>query len=199
MDPESEQEMEENRLETFEQCSEFWHIDPESLANVDSDTFDQSFKAIEVRPLKELCSEAKKLDFYQRKVVQIGVKHARSLVRARNGKNPIPSPPFIMVDGAAGSGKSATISILKEFTQLIMQRSGDDLNCPHVALCAPTGTAAVNIKGQTLHSAFGFPRGDDHYSLGDEKRDKKRIEFKNLRFLLIDEISMVKSDQLLSA
>ena len=85
MDPEGEQEREDNRLETFEQCSEFEYIDPESLANVDSDTFDQSFKAIEVRPLKELCSEAKKLDFYQRKVVPIGVKHARSLVKARNG------------------------------------------------------------------------------------------------------------------
>ena len=49
---------------------------------------------------------------------------------------------------------------------------------------------------ELLQSTFGFPWGDDHYSLGDEKRDKKLIEFKNLRFLLVDEISMVKSDQL---
>ena len=39
--------MEDNRLETFEQCSEFEHINPESLINVDSDTFDQSFKSID--------------------------------------------------------------------------------------------------------------------------------------------------------
>ena len=67
-----------------------------------------------------------------------------------------------MIDGAAGSGKSCTINILKEFITLIMQQSGDSLDHPHVILCAPTGTAAVNISGQTLHSAFGFTFGKEH-------------------------------------
>ena len=61
---------------------------------------------------------------------------------------------------------------------------------------SPTGMAAVNIKGQTLHSAFGFSFGDEHYSLADKTRDIKRTTFKNLRFLIIDEVSMVKADQL---
>ena len=78
-----------------------------------------------------------------------------------------------MVDGAAGSGKSCTINILKEFVQLIMQQPGDDPENPYILLCAPTGTAAVNIKGQTLHSTFGFTFGDQHYSLPDKTRDLK--------------------------
>ena len=65
----------------------------------------------------------------------------------------------------------------------------------YVVLCAPTGTATVNIKGQTLHSTFGFTFGDEHYSLSDKTRDTKRAHFKNLKFLIIDEVSMVKSDQ----
>ena len=101
-----------------------------------------------------------------------------------------------MVDGAAGSGKSCTINVLKEIVHLILLRSGDNTECPHILLCAPTGTAAININGQTLHSAFGFTFGDEHYSLSDKTRDTKRATFQNLRFLIIDEVSMVKADQL---
>ena len=101
-----------------------------------------------------------------------------------------------MVDGAAGSGKSCTINILKQFLKLILQKPGDNPDCPYVVLCAPTGTAAVNIKGQTLHTAFGFTWGNEHLSLSDKARDTKRATFKNLKFLIIDEISMVKADQL---
>ena len=101
-----------------------------------------------------------------------------------------------MVDGSAGSGKSRTIDIVREFIQLIMQQPGDDPDCPHVLLCAPTGSAAVNINGSTLHSTFGFTFGNEHYSLPDKKRDSKRSFFKNVKFLLIDEISMVRADQL---
>ena len=62
--------------------------------------------------------------------------------------------------------------------------------------CAPTGRAAVNINGVTLHSAFGFTFGNEHLSLPDKTRDTKRNVYKNLKFLIIDEISMVKADQL---
>ena len=101
-----------------------------------------------------------------------------------------------MVDGAAGAGKSSTINLLNEILRLILQQPGDNPDCPYVLLCAPTGTAAVNVKGQTLHTAFGFTWGDQHLSLSDKSRDTKRALFKNLKFLIIDEISMVRADQL---
>ena len=119
-------------------------------------------------------------------------------MKAEGSKNRVPVALLVMVDGAAGAGKSETIKILKETVELILQRKknndvgGESTVCPHILLCAPTGTAAVNIKGQTLHSAFGFTFGDDHYSLSDNVRDTKRATFKNLRFLIIDEVSMVK-------
>ena len=195
MDPEGEQENEDNRLEDFPQQEEFEHLDPEYV-EPPVDVFDQAFHPIEVRPLDVLRELARKLDFYQRKVLEIGLRHARGLSKARDGRNPMPSSPLVMVDGAAGAGKSCTISILKEMVQLIMQKPGDNPECPHILLCAPTGTAAINIKGQTLHSSFGFTFGDEHYSLSDKTRDTKRATFKNLRFLIIDEVSMVKADQL---
>ncbi len=195
MDPEGEQDNEENRLEDFVQREEFEHLDPEYV-EPPKDIFEKEFHPIEVRPLYELRKLARNLDFYQRKVLEIGVHHARSLVKARSGRNPLPISPHIMVDGAAGAGKSCTINILKEMIQLIMQQAGDNPECPHILLCAPTGTAAINIKGQTLHSAFGFTFGDEHYSLSDKTRDTKRAMFQKLRFLIIDEVSMVKADQL---
>ena len=68
--------------------------------------------------------------------------------------------------------------------------------CPCVLKLAFTGTAASNIDGNTLHSAFGFSFDNKHYSLSDKCRDQKRAVLKNLKIVIIDEISMVKSDML---
>ena len=65
---------------------------------------------------------ARTLDFYQKKVLEIGVKHARKLVKTRKGNNSAPLAPLCMVDGAAGSGKLCTINILEQFLQLILQQ-----------------------------------------------------------------------------
>ena len=197
IDPEGEQENNEDQLDKAVQEEEFQHLDPEFAMIASENVFEETFRPIQVRPLQEVRSEARRLDFYQRKVLEIGITHARGIVKARGGKNPPPSSsPLTMVDGAAGSGKSCTINILKEVLNLILQQPGDNPECPYIMLCAPTGTAAVNIRGQTLHTAFGFTWGDQHLSLSDKTRDTKRALFKNLKFLIIDEISMVRADQL---
>ena len=184
LDPEGEQANAEDELGAFEQHEEFQHLDPEFAEPPPENLFEEQFRPIDVRPLEDLRIEAKRMDFYQRKVLEIGISHARAIVKARGGKNPLPeNPPLVMVDGAAGSGKSSTINVLKQFIKLIVQQPGDNPECPYVLLCAPTGTAAVNIKGQTLHTAFGFTWGDEHLSLSDKNRDTKRAIFKNLKFL----------------
>ena len=75
-------------------------------------------------------------------------------------------------------------------------KSGNNPDCPYLLITAPTGTAAANIRGQTLHSTFGFSFGNEYYSLSDKQRDEKRTNLKNLKFVIIDEISMVKADLL---
>lgn len=53
----------------------------------------------------------------------------------------------MVLQGKAGSGKSTIIqSIVKKITEQL----GNDA----VKVVAPTGAAAVNINGQTVHSAF---------------------------------------------
>ena len=67
---------------------------------------------------------------------------------------------------------------------------------PFIPLTVPTGTAAKNIDGLTLHSAFNMPFGNTFKSLGDKKRDQKRKELSRLKILIVDEFSMVKADML---
>ena len=70
------------------------------------------------------------------------------------------------------------------------------MDCPCVIKTAFTGTASSNIEGQTLSASFGFAFDNKHYSLSDKARDQKRAMLKNLKLVIIDEISMVKSDML---
>ena len=101
-----------------------------------------------------------------------------------------------MVHGGAGCGKTTVINVLKQWVHQILQRPGDHPDHPYVLVTAPTGTAAANIKGQTMHSGFSFPFGNEHYSLSDKNRDIKRTKYQSLKLVIIDEISMVKADQL---
>ncbi len=61
-----------------------------------------------------------------------------------------------------------------------------------MVIVAPTGLAAVNVGGQTIHSFFGFPprliRPDDI------RRSRNGRVMRRLKFLVIDEVSMVRSD-----
>jgi ATP-dependent DNA helicase PIF1 len=196
LDAEGEQDNEDNLLDDIEVASEFAHIDLGNLNTVNEHDFAKEFRPIIARELDILRPEARTLDHYQQKVLEIAINYCRALVKIRHNKNKAPTAPLVMVDGAAGAGKSKTIAIMKEFVQIILQQSGDNLEEPHILICAPTGTAAVNIQGSTLHSGLGFKFGDVYYSLPDQARDQKRRQFQNLKILIIDEISMVKADML---
>lgn len=89
----------------------------------------------------------------------------------------------LFTTGRAGTGKSTFVRLLKSTTT---QR---------FAVVAPTGVAALNAGGQTIHSFFKFAPGPI-----DPKKDipfaRSREVYKNLDLLIIDEISMVRADLL---
>merc|ERR1712102_198515 len=136
------------------------------------------------------------LDKHQREVLNIVVKYAKDVVKARKSWNSPPKPPLLMVHGGAGAGKSTVIHVITFWTHKILRQEGDSLDEPYVVKTAFTGCAAANIEGQTLHGAFGFSFDNQHYSLNDKIRDQKRIVMKNPQLVIIDEISMVKADML---
>ena len=95
------------------------------------------------------------------------------------------------------SGKSTVIRVVAQMTQKIVQQEGDNPDQPAVIKAAFTGCAANNIEAYTLHSAFGFNFANKYLSMSDQTRDLKRTAMKNLVMVIIDEISMVTSDQLI--
>ena len=99
-----------------------------------------------------------------------------------------------MIQGGAGAGKSAVIDILAQRMDKILRKSGDNPDHPYIIKSAFTGTAAANIDGQTLTTAFSFNFGNKFYSLTDKARDQKRTQLENLEAIIIDEYSMIKSD-----
>lgn len=81
-----------------------------------------------------------------------------------------------------------------------LQREGTNPDAHRVLLTAPTGTAAFNIHGRTLHSLFLLPLGQTkgYKKLSDEKRNTLRCKLQDLEILIIDEISMVGCDMLMT-
>jgi hypothetical protein len=89
--------------------------------------------------------------------------------------------PFLFVTGRAGTGKSTFVELLK--TRL-----------KSFAIVAPTGVAALNVGGQTIHSFFRIKPGPIDFSKLPRLRD--RDAFTALQTLIIDEVSMVRADLL---
>ena len=61
-----------------------------------------------------------------------------------------------------------------------------------MAIVAPTGLAAVNVGGQTIHSFFGLP--PRLIQADDIRRSRNGRVMRHLKHLVIDEVSMVRSD-----
>ena len=131
-------------------------------------------RKIDLKDSEQLFEETQKLDKFQRKTLDIGLKYAKELVKARNHKNEIPDAPHVIVLGGAGSGKSTVIESMKQWIEKTLQQPGDDLNTPYLLQTATTGAASVIIEGMTLHTAVGLDFSNRHNSLSDKKREIKR-------------------------
>ena len=106
----------------------------------------------------------------------------------------------IFLTGKAGTGKTTFLKHIKEI-------SGKNL-----AVVAPTGVAAINAGGTTIHSFFQLPFSpflpastpasntqtlNAHTLLGRMKlTNERRLVLRQLELLIIDEISMVRADTL---
>jgi hypothetical protein len=105
----------------------------------------------------------------------------------------------IFVTGGAGVGKTFFIhtlyqALLKFYDHL----PGADFNTMKVLLTAPTGKAAYNIRGNTIHSTLALSgRGGPHVKdLTFDTLARLRNKLGDIKFLIIDEISMVGTKML---
>ena len=114
----------------------------------------------------------------------------------------------IFLTGRAGTGKTTFLKYIRSNTT------------KHTVVVAPTGVAAINAGGVTIHSFFNLPFGpflpgtintgfspanaDDNRQVNDKhsllgrlryNREKRNV-LRSMELLIIDEVSMVRSDML---
>ncbi len=116
---------------------------------------------------------------YEQPPIELNEQFSRALdVMEHTSKN-------VFITGRAGTGKSTLLSYFRNTTK------------KKVVVLAPTGVAALNIKGQTIHSFFRFK---PNITLEQVKRlhfrDDKSNTYKELDAIVVDEISMVRADLL---
>lgn len=105
--------------------------------------------------------------------IQPSSEFASAIAASAGGDN-------IFITGRAGTGKSTLLRCMRA-------------NLPSkTVVLAPTGLAAINVQGQTIHSFFGFP--PQFITPEVVKRARRTALLRNLDTLIIDEVSMVRAD-----
>ncbi len=90
----------------------------------------------------------------------------------------------VFITGRAGTGKSTLLEYFRNKTS------------KKVVVLAPTGVAAVNVKGETIHSFFGFKPDVTLKKIKKVKSQKLSQIYREIDTIIIDEISMVRADLL---
>lgn len=112
-------------------------------------------------------------------VIKLAAKQQEVFNLAMEGKN-------ISLSGKAGTGKSFIVKHIIED----LRKAGKK-----IAAVAPTGIAANNIGGQTIHSMFSIaPFGIHTYKSSNFLNSEKRRMLKAIDVLVIDEVSMLRPD-----
>jgi ATP-dependent DNA helicase PIF1 len=92
----------------------------------------------------------------------------------------------VFICGKPGTGKTVLERAMLEYSQKPW------------TVAAPTGLAAINAGGKTLHSVFGIPVSDgifhhDYNNFTTIESIQRHVEY-GVKYLLIDEVSMVRAD-----
>lgn len=91
----------------------------------------------------------------------------------------------LFITGKAGTGKSTLLTYFRENT------------AKKTVVLAPTGISALNVKGQTIHSFFGFSPSITPDKVSRQKAPQGLVKIlQNLDTLVIDEVSMLRADLL---
>lgn len=107
--------------------------------------------------------------------IEINPEFRRALDAMENGSG------HVFITGKAGTGKSTLLEYFRDTTQ------------KKIAVLAPTGVAALNVRGQTIHSFFKFKIDITPDKIRKIPRGRENI-YREFDGLIIDEVSMVRAD-----
>ena len=141
----------------------------------------------QILPDGEIAKSVNSLNSKQREVFNVVHKWAKDYVKC-NGHNF--EPVYIFLSGIGGTGKSHLVKVIYNAISKTLLYHCKDPEKPRVLLHGPTGISAVNIGGTTIHSGLGIKPGIKLLGLND----KFKAALSEVKFLIIDELSMVSSN-----
>jgi nucleoside-triphosphatase THEP1 len=104
-------------------------------------------------------------------------------------------PLYHFVSGEAGVGKSRLIKALYQTLMRHFNKDPGPVDTPEILIVAYTGKAAHNVNGLTAHTAFSLIMAEGNKEsgkdIGSETLNTLRVKLKNLKLIIIDEISMM--------
>ena len=111
--------------------------------------------------------------------IEINPEFARALERIGSGRG------NLFITGKAGTGKSTLLEYYR------------DTASQTPVILAPTGVAALNVGGETVHRFFGFGIDVTPEKVRNSRRKPRHPGiYKKLRTVIIDEASMLRADLL---
>ena len=150
-----------------------------------------SIPALKVLDRGFICETIRSLDTHQCDVFNCVASYIHGILRGNK-----PSPPLLIVQGEAGTGKTKLINCVISYANSEFTQAGSKLDRPSSVVVAPTGMAASLVNGTTLHSLFQLNFGDELLPLTDSSLDNLRSSLEELKLLIVDEMSMVRADLL---
>ena len=161
-------------------------------------TVSNKFRTLELLSKENLLAITKTLVPEQRVILQKVLDLSKSVVQCSHSNLARDSPHQmgVIVHGGGGVGKSQTTKVCAQWAEQILRRAGGDQNKPRILLMAPTGMAASVIDGMTICSSLNLVYGHGYRGLDNQRLDKFRSEFEELKMIIIDEMSMVGADDL---
>lgn len=113
------------------------------------------------------------------------ITQVRCQIEFLKGSSTIVPHKLTVVQGKAGSGKS---TVIREIVRLVTEEFGQN----SIEVAAPTGQAAINVDGKTLHNLFRInPIAKDIVPLAGESQQRFQLDMASVKFIIIDEMSMI--------
>ena len=192
----------EQGVETLTELSEEDLVDNANLLNSNTSGLSVRFESAanpQVIAPDEYRKLMRGLNAKQRAMIMYHRNWCKQAVKAMKHSKPI-EPYRVFLSGPGGVGKSHVIKLIQSDTLRLIRQSGAvDPDDVLVLLTAPTGVAAFNVNGMTLHSAFllGGGKYGRFQPLTHDKLNTLRSKLSKLVLLIIDEVSMVGANMLL--
>ena len=146
---------------------------------------------LQTLPDHEIAEGINSLNSKQREVFNVVLTRVKYYVK--HDKHNV-EPIHIFLSGSGGTGKSHLVKVIYNAILTILFYYCKDPEKQGVLLLGPTGISAVNTDGTTIHSGLGIKPEITLLGLNQKSTAALRNRLSDVKFLIIDELSMVSSD-----